>query len=52
MTKESVARMDEDVKKIRIEIADNSYEVQAAKDMVNKTEKLIEKTQKENKDSM
>lgn len=32
VTKESIERMTEDVKKIRIEIADNGYEVQIAKD--------------------
>ena len=33
--------MEADVKKIRLEIANNSYEVQAAKDMVTKVEKIV-----------
>lgn len=42
MLKENAARMEEDVKKIRNEIANNSYEVQAAKDMVARTDKNVE----------
>lgn len=47
MTKDEVARMTEDVKKIRIEIADNGYEVQNAKDLAIKLEKKIEANQKD-----
>ena len=52
MTKESATRMEEDVRKIRLEIADNSYEVQAAKDMVLKTEKQMMENTKELKNSI
>ena len=52
VTKESIERMTEDVKKIRIEIADNGYEVQIAKDQVRNSEKLIDSNQKELKQSI
>ena len=52
VTKESIERMTEDVKKIRIEIADNGYEVQIAKDQVSKNEKLIDSNHKELKQSI
>lgn len=52
LPRENVARMEEDVKKIRMEIADNSYEVQAAKDMVTKTDKMQEAGFKDLKQSL
>ena len=42
MTKEEISRLTEDVKKIRIEIADNGYEVQNSKDLAAKLEKKID----------
>ena len=42
MTKDEIARLTEDVKKIRIEIADNGYEVQNSKDLCLKLEKKID----------
>ncbi len=42
-----IERFTEDVKKIRIEIADNGYEVQNCKDNVSKNEKLIDSNHKD-----
>ena len=42
-----VANMEADVKKIRIEIADNSFEVQTAKDMTLKLEKALVLSEKQ-----
>lgn len=47
-----MARLEEDVKKIRTEIANNNYEVQAAKDLVAKTDKNLELNFKELKQSL
>ena len=47
VTKDSIERMTEDVKKIRIEIADNGYEVQNCKDNVAKNEKMIDSNHKD-----
>ena len=52
MTKDAVARMTEDVKKIRVEIADNGYEVQNSKDLCIKLEKKIDSNHKEVKSTM
>ena len=52
MTKDAVANMQADVKKIRNDIADNNYEVQNAKDLVAKTEKLIDSNHKELKTAL
>lgn len=52
MEKVHVARLEEDVKKIRTEIANNNYEVQAAKDLVAKTDKNLELNFKELKQSL
>ena len=52
MTKDAVARMTEDVKKIRVEIADNGYEVQNSKDLSLKLEKKIDSNHKELKSTI
>ena len=52
MTKDAVSNLMADVKKIRNEIADNSYEVQNAKDSVSKVEKLIDANHKELKEKL
>ena len=52
MTKDEVQRLTDDVKKIRIEIADNGYEVQNSKDLTLKIEKKIDSNHKEVKASI
>lgn len=52
LPKENVTRMEEDVKKIRTEIANNSYEMQATKDMVAKTDKTLDLSIKDIKTSL
>ena len=52
MTKEEISRLTEDVKKIRVEIADNGYEVQNSKDLILKIEKKVDSNHKEVKGSI
>ena len=52
MTKDEIQRLTDDVKKIRVEIADNGYEVQNSKDLTLKIEKKIESNHKEVKASI
>ena len=47
VTKDMIERFTEDVKKIRVEIADNGYEVQNCKDNVSKNEKVIDSNHKD-----